>query len=84
MMQKPGAEKARTTSHGMEPGDVLVSQSSARADVYDITVIPDMARESHARYEDAVEAGRQLAARLTVDGWFTSDHTHFACIARHR
>jgi hypothetical protein len=83
-MQRPGAEKTRTTSHGLVPGDVLVSQSAARADVYDITVIPGTARGSHDRYENAIEAGRQLAQQLTVNGWFTSDHTHFARIAHYR
>lgn len=84
MMQRSGGAETRKTSHGMKPGDVLVSRSAARADLYDITVIPDTARESHDRYEDAIEAGRQLARQLTVDGWFTSDHTHFARIARYR
>jgi hypothetical protein len=65
-------------------GDVLVSQPTARADVYDISVIAGGARISCARYEEGMETGRQLARELLVDGWFTCDHTHFVRIARHR
>ena len=68
----------------MKSGDVLVSRPTARADVYDISVVPALARMTDLRYEDGKEAGRQLARRLGVDGWFTCDHTHFMRIATFR
>ncbi len=62
-------------------GDVLVSRPTARADVYAISVVPAVAHISRVRYQDGIEAGRQLARELGVDGWFTCDHTHFVRIA---
>jgi hypothetical protein len=73
-----------TRSHGIKAGDVLVSRPTARADVYEISVVPSLARLSDVRYEDGRETGRQLARRLAVDAWFTSDHTHFLRIATYR
>jgi hypothetical protein len=66
----------------MKAGDVLVSRPTARADVYEICVIPAIPHASHIRYENGVEAGRQLARVLGVDAWFTCDHTHFIAISR--
>jgi hypothetical protein len=63
---------------------VLVSRPTARADVYDISVVPAGGRISNVCYEDGLETGRQLARELSVDGWFTCDHTHVLRIARHR
>ena len=63
---------------------MLVSRPTARADVYDISVVPAVARMSDLRYEDGKESGRQLARRLAVDGWFTCDHTHVMRIATYR
>jgi hypothetical protein len=71
-------------STGIQAGDVLVSRPTARADLYEISVVPSLARLSDVRYEDGWESGRQLARRLAVDGWFTSDHTHFLRIATYR
>jgi hypothetical protein len=68
----------------MKSGDVLVSRPSARADVYDISVVPAAARTTNVRYEDGLETGRKLARELSVDGWFTCDHIHVLCIAQHR
>jgi len=65
-------------------GDVLASERSARADVYAISVVPEDAQLFVSRYPDAIEKVRKLARRLKVDGWFTSDHTHYARIASHR
>jgi hypothetical protein len=69
---------------GMKSGDVLVSRPTARADVYDVSVVPALARMSGVRYEDGTEIGRQLAQQLAVDGWFTCDHTHVVRIAKYR
>jgi hypothetical protein len=64
---------------GMKSGDVLVSRPTARTDVYDISVVPAVARMSDLRYEDGKEAGRQLAHRLAVDGWVhLRSHPFFA------
>lgn len=68
----------------MKSGDVLVSRPTARADVYDISVAPAVARVSNVCYDDGMETGRQLARELGVDGWFTCDHTHVVAIAKHR
>jgi len=71
-------------SDRMKAGDVLVSRPTARAHLYEISVVPSLAHLSDVRYEDGLETGRQLARRLAVDGWFTSDHTHFLRIATYR
>ena len=62
-------------------GDVLASGRSARADIHEISVIPDEPHIIVARYPEAIERVRKLARRLRVDGWYTADHTHYARIA---
>ena len=66
------------------PGDVLVSQSSARADRYWISILDDAEQSVATRFDEAMSAARQLARQREVDGWYTSDHTHFLSVARHR
>jgi hypothetical protein len=66
----------------LNPGDVLVSRPTARADLYQLQIIPVASHATHSRYEDGIAAGRQLARSLGVNGWFTCDHTHFMSIAR--
>jgi len=58
-------------------GDVLVSRSSARADLYEISVVPALASMKCTRYGEGMDAGRQLACRLGVGAWFTCNHSHF-------
>lgn len=65
-------------------GDVLVSERTARADVYDISVVPAQAHMMVQRYDEAIETVRQLARQRNVDGWCTVDQTHYAQIARYR
>jgi hypothetical protein len=65
-------------------GDVLVSRPTARADAYAVGVVGAAGGTGSARYEDALDTGRELARERAVDGWFTCDHTHFLRIARHR
>ena len=67
-----------------QSGDVLASRPTARADIYEISVVPTKADLVPMRYDDAMERVRDLARALAVDGWYTSDHTHFARIASHR
>lgn len=66
------------------PGDVLASGRSARADIHEISVVPGEPDTVVARYPDAIEKVRELARRLRVDGWYTSDHTHYARVAAYR
>jgi hypothetical protein len=67
-----------------QSGDVLASRPTARADIYEISVVPTKANLVAMRYDDAMERVRELARLLAVDGWHTYDHTHFARIASHR
>jgi hypothetical protein len=65
-------------------GDVLVSKPTARADLYETSVIPAAAHITNVSYEDGENSGRQLARELAVDAWFTCDHTHVVRVAHHR
>jgi hypothetical protein len=67
-----------------QAGDVLASRPTARADIYAISVVPTKAKLVPMRYDAAIERVRELARALSVDGWYTCDHTHFARIASHR
>jgi hypothetical protein len=79
-----GGSRRSTSPPAMKPGDVLVSRPSARADLYETSVVPAGARTTNVRYEDGLETGRRLARELSVDGWFTCDHIHVLRIAQHR
>jgi hypothetical protein len=65
-------------------GDVLTSERSARADVYEISIVPADGRVVVSRYSEAIKTVRALAQELRVDGWFTSDQTHYARVASYR
>jgi hypothetical protein len=67
-----------------QPGDVLVSERTARADVYEISLVPAHAHMIVQRYDDAIETVRELARQRNVDGWCTVDQTHYAQVARYR
>jgi hypothetical protein len=75
MSRGPGAPRA---------GDVLASGRRARADIHAISVVASEAHTSVARYPEAIEKVRELARRLGVDGWYTSDQTHYVRVATHR
>lgn len=77
----PGPRQFRATP---QAGDVLASRSTARADLYAISVVPDAARVTAKRYAEAIETVRELARDRGVDGWFTCNHTHYARVATHR
>ena len=79
-------ENSRVPSRRQYPqsGDVLASRPTARADVYEIGVVPTKADLVAARYDEAMERVRELAKVRAVDGWYTCDHTHFARIVSHR
>lgn len=65
-------------------GDVLASKRTARADLYTISIVPDIGHIHARRHAEAIDKVRQFAQQLRVDGWFTYDHTHFARVAMHR
>ena len=67
-----------------KPGDVVVSERSARADMYEISLVPGGSEEVVRRYAEALERGGQIARRLGVDAWYTCDQTHHVLVARHR
>jgi hypothetical protein len=66
------------------PGDVLVSERTARADVYVISVVPGPPLVVARRYSDAIRKVRDLAVERRVDGWYTADQTHYAHVVRYR
>lgn len=65
-------------------GDVLVSERTARADVYAISLVPGPPLVVARRYSDAIRKVRDLARARQVDGWYTGDQTHYAQVARYR
>ena len=81
-LRKPcGLTAARSTP---QAGDILVSERSARADVFEISIIPSDSDVTVTRYSAAIERVQELARTRQVDGWYTSDHTHYARVASYR
>ena len=72
------------TTRGPQSGDILASERSARADVFTVSVVPDQGDETLTRYSAVIELVKKLARARRVNGWFTSDHIHYARVARHR
>jgi hypothetical protein len=66
------------------PGDVLASRPTARADWYDISIVPAASHVTARRYSEAIEKVRELARASRVDGWLTVNHTHFTRVAAYR
>jgi hypothetical protein len=67
-----------------QTGDILASERSARADVFTISIVPTDSDVTVTRYSAAIERVQELARTRRVDGWFTSDHTHYARVASYR
>jgi hypothetical protein len=67
-----------------KPGDVLVSERTARADIYEISLVPAAAHLMVRRYDEAIRTVQELARQHGVDGWCTVDQTHYAQVARYR
>ena len=67
-----------------KPGDVLVSERTARADIYEISLVPADAHLMVRRYDEAIKTVQELARQHGVDGWCTVDQTHYAQVARYR
>jgi len=67
-----------------QPGDVLASKRSARADVFTICLVSGSDGTRMKRYQEAIARVLELARELRVDGWYTCNHTHYACVAHFR
>ena len=78
------APRSDTWRSAPQAGDILVSERSARADVFAISIIPSDSDVTLTRYSAAIERVRELACARQVDGWYTSDHTHYARVASYR
>jgi hypothetical protein len=66
------------------PGDIVASKRAARADAYDISIVPADAHATLSRHADALRTVESLARHLRVDGWYTCDQTHHARVASYR
>ncbi len=87
VLDEPVQARVRAMRRAARPvdGDVLVSERSARADVYAISLYPETSTVVvMARYADAIEKVREMARSLDVDGWYTCNHTHYARVAARR
>ena len=78
------APRSDTWRSAPQAGDILVSERSARADVFAISIIPSDSDVTLTRYSAAIERVRELARARQVDGWYTSDDTHYARVASYR
>jgi hypothetical protein len=60
------------------------SPKAARADHYRIGIVDDAEHSVARRFDEAMHIAKRLARQRRVDGWYTSDHTHFLSLAHHR
>jgi hypothetical protein len=67
-----------------QAGDILVSERTARADVFAISIVPTDSDITVNRYSAAIERVQELARARRVDGWYTCDQTHYARVASYR
>lgn len=67
----------------LQPGDVLVSHTSAVRD-HDISIVPNASHATSATHDAAVSDGCSEADARGVDAWLTEDQTHVVKIASHR
>ena len=67
-----------------QAGDILVSERSARADVFTVSVVPAAGAETVTRYSAAIELVKNLARSRHVNGWFTNDQIHYLRIVSYR
>ena len=67
-----------------QAGDVLVSERTARADVFAISIVPTDSDITVTRHSAAIERVQELARARRVDGWYTCDHTHYVRVASYR
>ena len=67
-----------------QQGDVLASRPTARADSFEISVVPAPTHAVATRYDEAITSIRDFARQHGVDAWYTCNHTHFLRVAHHR
>lgn len=67
----------------LAPGDIVVARRLAST-LYELSAVPGPPQLTVASDASAVERAKGVAARQSVDAWYTEDHTHFTCIARCR
>jgi hypothetical protein len=79
-----GKSSRATWRSAPSSGDVLASERTARADIYEISVVPAPGHMVARRYPEAIEKVRELACQLGVNGWYTGDQTHYAQVAKYR
>jgi hypothetical protein len=75
---------AKAAPAAPQAGDIVASERSARADVYTVTIVPADSIVIVSTYSAAIDRVAELASTRRVDGWYTSDQTHYARIAKHR
>jgi hypothetical protein len=63
---------------------ILVSERTARADVFAISIVPTDSDITVTRYSAPIERVQELARARRVDGWYTCDHTEYARVASSR
>ena len=76
-------EKDPASLSNLQPGDVLVSHSTAVRE-HDISVVPNAPHAICPTHDDAVSDARSEADASGVDAWVTEDQTHVVKIASHR
>src|SRR5688572_8423485 len=67
-----------------QPGDVLASRPTARADSFAISVVPSVRHAVVRRYDEAIATVTKFAREHAVDAWYTCNHTHFLRVAQYR
>ena len=67
-----------------QAGDILVSERSARADVFAISIVGSDSDDTVRRYSAAIARVQELARTRQVDGWYTADQTHYVRVASYR
>ena len=67
----------------LQPGDVLVSHSTALRE-HEISIVPQAPHAMAPTHDVAVSDGCSAADALGVDAWLTEDHTHVVKIASNR
>jgi hypothetical protein len=80
-LEKPLREPGRSAP---QAGDILAAERRARADVYTVSIVAADSTVTLRRYSAVIELVKTLARARRVNGWFTSDQTHYARVASHR
>ena len=76
-------ERDPTSIATAQPGDVLVSHSTAVRE-HAISIVPNAPHSMKPTHDVAVSDAQQQAEATGVDAWLTEDQTHVVKIASHR